>query len=74
MRWPYCEWIAFLSDRPCRCHVSVGAIASYATARDVPRTRVVFCDAVAYDAGYLPVEDVAPARSCRSPHAARSSA
>ncbi|MEU7695281.1 hypothetical protein OHB01_31445 [Microbispora hainanensis] len=52
----------------------MGAIASYATARDVPRTRVVFCDAVAYDAGYLPVEDVAPARSCRSPHAARSSA
>lgn len=38
---------------------ALGAIASYATARDVPRARVVFCDAVAYDAGYLPVEDVA---------------
>ena len=32
---------------------ALGAIASYATARDVPAARVVFCDAVAYDAGYL---------------------
>ncbi|MEV4458637.1 hypothetical protein [Microbispora sp. NPDC049633] len=39
---------------------ALGAIASYATERDVPRARVVFCDAVAYDAaGYLPVEDIA---------------
>jgi hypothetical protein len=38
---------------------ALGAIASYATARDVPRARVVFCDAAAYDAGYLSVEDVA---------------
>ncbi|KAB8197956.1 hypothetical protein FH608_000055 [Nonomuraea phyllanthi] len=38
---------------------ALGAIASYATARDVPRARVVFCDAAAYDAGYLPVEDIA---------------
>ncbi|MEV4167332.1 vWA domain-containing protein [Nonomuraea dietziae] len=38
---------------------ALGAIASYATARDVPRARVIFCDAAAYDAGYLPVEDVA---------------
>ena len=29
------------------------AIASYATARDVPAARVVFCDAHPYDAGYL---------------------
>ncbi|MFI9814175.1 vWA domain-containing protein [Saccharothrix variisporea] len=37
----------------------LGAIASYALSRDVPRARVVFCDAVAHDAGYLPVEDIA---------------
>ncbi|MFI7599342.1 hypothetical protein [Actinoplanes sp. NPDC049681] len=38
---------------------ALGAVASYATARDVPAARVVFCDAAAYDAGYLPVEDIA---------------
>ncbi|MGN9838770.1 vWA domain-containing protein [Nonomuraea sp. H19] len=38
---------------------ALGAIASYASARDVPRARVVFCDATAYDAGYLPVEAIA---------------
>lgn len=38
---------------------ALGAIASYATARDVPAARVVFCDSVAYDAGYLPVEQIA---------------
>jgi predicted metal-dependent peptidase len=38
---------------------ALGAIASYATARDVPRARVVFCDAAAYDAGYVAVEDIA---------------
>ncbi|WP_433415447.1 vWA domain-containing protein [Microtetraspora malaysiensis] len=38
---------------------ALGAIASYAIARDVPRARVVFCDAAAYDAGYLAVEDIA---------------
>lgn len=38
---------------------ALGAIASYATARDVPRARVVFCDAAAYDAGYLDVDDIA---------------
>ncbi|WP_436521572.1 vWA domain-containing protein [Actinoplanes sp. HUAS TT8] len=38
---------------------ALGAIASYATARDVPAARVVFCDATAYDAGYLPVEEIA---------------
>ncbi|MFI6866827.1 hypothetical protein [Nocardia sp. NPDC050406] len=37
----------------------LGAIASYALARDVPYARVVFCDAVAHDAGYLPVEQIA---------------
>jgi predicted metal-dependent peptidase len=38
---------------------ALGAIASYALARDVPAARVVFCDAMAYDAGYLPVETIA---------------
>jgi predicted metal-dependent peptidase len=38
---------------------ALGAIASYAMARDVPAARVVFCDAAAYDAGYLPVEEIA---------------
>jgi predicted metal-dependent peptidase len=39
--------------------LALGAIASYATARDVPRARVVFCDAAAYDAGYLDVTEIA---------------
>jgi predicted metal-dependent peptidase len=38
---------------------ALGAVASYATARDVPAVRVVFCDAVAYDAGYLATADIA---------------
>ncbi|WP_406278165.1 DUF2201 family putative metallopeptidase [Embleya sp. NBC_00896] len=38
---------------------ALGAIASYASARDVPAARVVYCDAAAYDAGYLPVEEIA---------------
>lgn len=38
---------------------ALGAIASYAMARDVPAARVVFCDAVAYDAGYLSPSDIA---------------
>jgi predicted metal-dependent peptidase len=38
---------------------ALGAIASYALARDVPAARVVFCDAAAYDAGYLPVAEIA---------------
>jgi predicted metal-dependent peptidase len=38
---------------------ALGAIASFATARDVPAVRVVFCDAYPYDAGYLPVEEIA---------------
>jgi predicted metal-dependent peptidase len=38
---------------------ALGAIASYSLARDVPAARVVFCDAAAYDAGYLPVEAIA---------------
>ena len=38
---------------------ALGAIASYAVARDVPAARVVFCDAAAFDAGYLPVTEIA---------------
>jgi predicted metal-dependent peptidase len=38
---------------------ALGAVASYAAARDVPSARVVFCDAAAHDAGYLPVEEIA---------------
>jgi predicted metal-dependent peptidase len=38
---------------------ALGAIASYAVSRDVPLARVVFCDAAAYDEGYMPPEDIA---------------
>lgn len=38
---------------------ALGAIASYSAARDVPAARVVFCDAEAYDQGYLCPEDIA---------------
>jgi len=39
--------------------MALGAIASYSAARDVPAARVVFCDAEAYDAGYMKPEDIA---------------
>jgi predicted metal-dependent peptidase len=38
---------------------ALGAIASYSLARDVPAARVVFCDAAAYDQGYVPPEAIA---------------
>jgi predicted metal-dependent peptidase len=38
---------------------ALGAIASYAMSRDVPAVRVVFCDAMPYDKGYLATEDLA---------------
>lgn len=38
---------------------ALGAIASYAAARDVPAAWVVFCDAAPHDAGYLPVTEIA---------------
>jgi len=38
---------------------ALGAIASYSAGRDVPAARVVFCDAQAYDAGYMRPEDIA---------------
>ena len=37
----------------------LGAAASYALSREVPAVRVVFCDADAYDSGYMPAEDIA---------------
>jgi predicted metal-dependent peptidase len=38
---------------------ALGAIASYAAARDVTAARVVFCDAAPHDAGYLPTDEIA---------------
>ncbi|MFI0977046.1 hypothetical protein ACH4SP_08465 [Streptomyces sp. NPDC021093] len=38
---------------------ALGAIASYAEAREVPAARVVFCDAAPYDAGFLPPTEIA---------------
>ena len=37
----------------------LGSIVSLAVAKEVPYVRVVFCDAAAYDAGYLSPEDIA---------------
>ncbi|HEY4383821.1 MAG TPA: VWA-like domain-containing protein, partial [Ktedonobacteraceae bacterium] len=37
---------------------ALGAIASYSMARDVPAARVVFCDAVAYDQGYMAPDEI----------------
>lgn len=39
--------------------MALGSIASFAAAREVPYVRVVFCDAGAYDAGYLAPEEIA---------------
>lgn len=38
---------------------ALGAVASYAAAREVHYVRVVFCDAAAYDGGYMTVEELA---------------
>jgi predicted metal-dependent peptidase len=38
---------------------ALGAIASYSLSREVPAARVVFCDAVTYDQGYMPPEAIA---------------
>ena len=38
---------------------ALGAVASYADARDVPAARVVFCDARPYDNGYMSPDDIA---------------
>ena len=39
--------------------LALGAIASYSVSREVPYARVVFCDASAYDIGYVAPEDIA---------------
>ena len=39
--------------------MALGSIASYAASKEVPFARVVFCDAQAYDAGYLAPEEIA---------------
>ena len=38
---------------------ALGAVASFAVSREVPAVRVVFCDAAAYDAGYISPDDIA---------------
>jgi predicted metal-dependent peptidase len=38
---------------------ALGAIASYSLSREVGRVRLVFCDAVAYDEGYVAPEAIA---------------
>lgn len=38
---------------------ALGAVASYAISRDVPGVRVIFCDAVAYDQGYISPDAIA---------------
>ncbi len=38
---------------------SLGAIANYSIAREVPAVRVVFCDAAVYDQGYMAPEAIA---------------
>lgn len=38
---------------------ALGSIASYSISRDVPMLRLVFCDACAYDEGYVSAESVA---------------
>ncbi len=39
--------------------MALGAAASYSIAKDVPLVRVVFCDAKAYDIGYVTPDDIA---------------
>ena len=38
---------------------ALGAAANYAVAKEVPFVRVIFCDAAAYDAGYMAPEEIA---------------
>ena len=47
------------SMEPSEIGKALGAMASYASARDVPAARVVFCDADAYDQGYMSPDEVA---------------
>ena len=45
-------------DRPTLAR-ALGAIASYAEAKEVPAVRLVCCDAAPYDMGYLPASEIA---------------
>ena len=47
------------SMEPSEIGKALGAVASYASARDVPAARVVFCDAAAYDNGYMSPDEIA---------------
>ncbi len=47
------------SMTPAEIGKALGAIASYASAKDVLAARVIFCDASAYDAGYMTPDDIA---------------
>lgn len=47
------------SMKPENIGKALGAVASYANAHDVPCARVIFCDAQAYDAGYMSADDIA---------------
>jgi len=47
------------SMNPSEIGKALGAVASYAAARDVPAARVVFCDAAAYDNGYMSPGEIA---------------
>ena len=47
------------SMSPFQIGTALGAIASYSQAHEVPFARVIFCDAAAYDAGYISPEDIA---------------
>jgi predicted metal-dependent peptidase len=38
--------------------ICLGTIASYCASRDVRLVRLVFCDAAAYDQGYVPAEEI----------------
>jgi predicted metal-dependent peptidase len=37
----------------------LGAISSYCSAREIPAVRIIFCDAEAYDVGYMTPEELA---------------
>lgn len=47
------------SMSPTLIGLALGAAASYSVAKDVPYVRVVFCDADAYDIGYVSPEEIA---------------
>lgn len=47
------------SMSPTDIGIALGAVAGYAQSRDVPKARVIFCDAKAYDMGYLSPQDIA---------------